>query len=152
MLFVTVMLQLILEKEKGKVFKDFIEAKVEFKPTYKYGVGTDTWDSRQVYSLSCPLSYYISSPSLSPFFPPPSPHLANLSTFPPSHKPFPYSFFSSSPSSPPHLLPLSPSSLPMFIFSQVRRIVSQHGVIVSCIARHPPNWYPKAMGATQPCC
>ena len=40
--------QLILEKEKGNVFKDFIEEKLEFKPTYKYGVGTDTWDSRQV--------------------------------------------------------------------------------------------------------
>ena len=38
--------QLILEKEKGNVFKDFIEEKIEFKPTYKYGVGTNTWDSR----------------------------------------------------------------------------------------------------------
>lgn len=39
--------QLYIEKQKRRVFRDFNEGKITFKPTYKYDPGTDEWDSSE---------------------------------------------------------------------------------------------------------
>ena len=38
--------QLVQEMTKGTVFSDFAEGAIDFKPTYKYDLNTDNWDSR----------------------------------------------------------------------------------------------------------
>lgn len=38
--------QLHVEKDRRRVFVDYKEGKITFKPTYKYDPGTDDWDSR----------------------------------------------------------------------------------------------------------
>lgn len=38
--------QLRGQMEAGKVFEGFEEAKITFRPTYKFDVGTSTYDSR----------------------------------------------------------------------------------------------------------
>ncbi|KAI6652640.1 synaptojanin-1 isoform X3 [Oopsacas minuta] len=39
--------QLRIEIEKDRVFSEFFEAPLSFKPTYKYNPGTDDWDSSE---------------------------------------------------------------------------------------------------------
>lgn len=43
---VLVLDQLMQQRKLKRVFQDFEEAKITFKPTYKYDPGTDNWDSR----------------------------------------------------------------------------------------------------------
>jgi hypothetical protein len=38
--------QLYKEKQRMRIFRDYVEGRITFKPTYKYDVGTDIWDSR----------------------------------------------------------------------------------------------------------
>ena len=38
--------QLGQQRRLGRVLQGFQEAKITFKPTYKYDPGTDNWDSR----------------------------------------------------------------------------------------------------------
>lgn len=38
--------QLGQQRRLGRVFQEFQEAEIKFKPTYKYDPGTDNWDSR----------------------------------------------------------------------------------------------------------
>jgi len=38
--------QLCNEMKRGNVFGNFIEAGIDFKPSYKYDPGSDNWDSR----------------------------------------------------------------------------------------------------------
>ncbi|ORX35824.1 DNase I-like protein [Piromyces finnis] len=39
--------QLLIEKAKQVVFTDFYESKITFKPTYKYDIGTNTFDTSE---------------------------------------------------------------------------------------------------------
>ena len=38
--------QLVRQISQKKVFLDYLEGKITFKPTYKYDPGTDTFDTR----------------------------------------------------------------------------------------------------------
>lgn len=38
--------QLVKQKREKKCFKGFHEGEINFKPTYKYDPGTDSWDTR----------------------------------------------------------------------------------------------------------
>ena len=38
--------QLLQEMKQGNCFNGFIEAAIDFKPSYKYDPNTDNWDSR----------------------------------------------------------------------------------------------------------
>lgn len=38
--------QLLNEMDRKNVFGGFLEADIDFKPTYKYDPNTDNWDSR----------------------------------------------------------------------------------------------------------
>ena len=42
----SICLQLTIQKRENKVFEDYTEGKIDFKPTYKYDTGTDRWDTR----------------------------------------------------------------------------------------------------------
>lgn len=39
--------QLMVEKNKGNIFENFIEGAISFPPTYKYDIGTDTFDTSE---------------------------------------------------------------------------------------------------------
>lgn len=38
--------QLVQEMQKRRVFVNYTEGSIDFRPTYKYDPGTDNWDSR----------------------------------------------------------------------------------------------------------
>lgn len=38
----------MMEKENRRVFLQFEESRIQFDPTYKYDIGTDTYDTRCV--------------------------------------------------------------------------------------------------------
>lgn len=37
--------QLLIEKQKGEIFVGFQEGKIKFRPTYKFDVGTNQYDT-----------------------------------------------------------------------------------------------------------
>ena len=48
--------QLIKQKSEKQCFKGFQEGRINFKPTYKYDPGTDSWDTR--YTINKYMTYY----------------------------------------------------------------------------------------------
>lgn len=44
--------QLYQEMQRNRVFLNYTEGAINFRPTYKYDPGTDEWDSRYLFCIN----------------------------------------------------------------------------------------------------